>query len=158
MRTTLRNVLALTGLAVMAGASLSWLAAHTEERIERNRQAREMRILGELLGLEPSSIDPDSGRCADGLVVLRGTGRGYGGEFALAVAFDDVGSIKGVRVLSHRETPGFGDILDWPSAWLDGFSRDDVDAVTGATITSKAVISAVARLAGELDYAASCPP
>ena len=89
--------------------------------------------------------DTDLVLCERGLVVLRGDGDGYGGGFRLAVALELDGSIKGVRVLEHAETPGFGDILNPPSAWLDSFTTGDVHAVTGATITSDAVKAAVER-------------
>jgi H+/Na+-translocating ferredoxin:NAD+ oxidoreductase subunit G len=66
-----------------------------------------------------------------------------------------------VRVLSHRETPGLGDFIDSrKSNWIDQFKRKslaapdttrwalrrdggDFDQVTGASITSRAVVKAV---------------
>ncbi len=152
MRALLRNVAALAALAVLAGTGLAWFADLTEDEVARNRLEAETRVLRELVGAagagddehHPYALaDGDLVLCERNLVVLRGGGTGYGGEFRLAVALDLDGSVEGVRVLEHTETPGFGDILDAPSEWLDSFTTDDVHAVTGATITSQAVMAAV---------------
>ena len=90
-------------------------------------------------------------------MVLRADGDGYGGGFRLAVALRLDGSIKGVRVLEHAETPGFGDILNTPSEWLDSFASNDAHAVTGATITSEAVMAAVSRAVNRARLDEMCP-
>ena len=144
MRPLLRNVAALTALTLGAGAALAWFAQLTEDEIARNRLEAETRIFRELTGVELDALNAgDLVLCERGLVVLRVAGSGYGGGFRLAVALDLDGLIKGVRVLEHAETPGFGDILDASSVWLDSFTTGDVHAVTGATITSLAVMAAV---------------
>ena len=153
MRPLLRNVAALAALMLTAGTVLGWFAALTADEVARNRLDAETRVLRELIGVGTGADDKgrpngalgnaDLVLCERDLVVLRVAGSGYGGAFRLAVALDLEGSIKGVRVLDHAETPGFGDILNTPSAWLDSFTTDDVHAVTGATITSEAVMAAV---------------
>ena len=146
MRPLLRNVAALAVLTLVAGAALAWFAQLTEDEVARNRLEAETRIFRELAGVELDALgDGDLVLCKRGLVVLRAAGTGYGGSFRLAVALDLDGSIKGVRVLEHAETPGFGDILNAPSTWLDSFTTGNVHAVTGATITSDAVKAAVER-------------
>ena len=171
MRALLRNVAALAALTLLAGAVLAWFAQVTEDEVARNRLEAETRILRELIGVETGAGDGAPWRARQGrpygedlvlcerdLVVLRVAGSGYGGGFRLAVALDLNGTIKGVRVLDHAETPGFGDILNAPSAWLDSFSTGDVDAVTGATITSQAVIEAVSRAVDRVRLEEMCPP
>lgn len=89
---------------------------------------------------------------------------GYSGNIELLVGVERNGRIAGVRVLKHRETPGLGDAIDHrKSDWIDGFrgrslgdppldgwtvSKDGgaFDALTGATITPRAVIRATARV------------
>ena len=102
-------------------------------------------------------------------VILPATARdGYSGDIRLLVGIDRSGSIAGVRVLSHRETPGLGDkvelkkspwILSFDSKTLEAPSSDgwavkkdggEFDAFTGATVTQRAVVSAVKSA---LDYA-----
>jgi electron transport complex protein RnfG len=85
---------------------------------------------------------------------------GYVGPIRLLVAIRIDGTVLGVRVAEHTETPGIGDAIEpGKSAWLETFRgrslastpatrwklrRDDgdIDQVTGATITSRAVVSA----------------
>ncbi len=86
---------------------------------------------------------------------------GYNGKIQLLVGIDYNGVILGVRIVSHKETPGLGDLIDIPrSNWILGFNgrsltnptsdkwkvkRDGgiFDQFTGATITPRAVVKAV---------------
>jgi electron transport complex protein RnfG len=85
-------------------------------------------------------------------------GKGYGGEIAVLMAVDENGALLGARVLKHTETPGLGDKIEIAkSDWIDGFAgkalatarwavkKDggDFDQLAGATITPRAVVSAV---------------
>lgn len=147
----LQGIAVLGALAVLAGGVLAWFSQITEDAVHRNRQAAEARVVRELAGadVEMAGVagEDDVLFCKPGLVVLRGDGRGYGGAFRLAVAVRGDGAVAGVRVIEHRETPGFGDILEAGAIWLDSFRSGKVHAVTGATVTSTAVITVVERLA-----------
>ena len=86
---------------------------------------------------------------------------GYSGAIKLLVAFNLNGSVAGVRVLEHKETPGLGDKIELrKNDWILSFNglsvngADDkrwavkrdggqFDAFTGATITPRAVVQAV---------------
>lgn len=86
---------------------------------------------------------------------------GYSGDIHLLVAVRPDGSLLGVRVLAHRETPGLGDGIDtaksdWilrfnglslanPIARLWKVKRDggSFDQFAGATVTPRAVVHAV---------------
>ena len=86
---------------------------------------------------------------------------GYSGDIYLLVAIRYDGSLAGVRVVKHRETPGLGDGIDSErSDWILGFSGKSLqnppeskwrvkrdggvfDQLTGATITPRAVVKAV---------------
>ena len=86
---------------------------------------------------------------------------GYNGAIRLLVAVNLDGSLAGVRVVQHRETPGLGDAIEAErSGWILGFKgrslsnlakkdwkvkRDGgtFDQFTGATITPRAVVKAV---------------
>jgi len=91
-------------------------------------------------------------------------GEGYGGYMHLIVGIDQVGVIKGVRVLDHQETPGLGSQISEvkPGEKDPGFLRQfigksartvevgkNIDTITGATISSKAVTSAVNKTVNE---------
>jgi Na+-translocating ferredoxin:NAD+ oxidoreductase subunit G len=88
---------------------------------------------------------------------------GYAGPIKLLVAVMKDGSLGGVRVVSHHETPGLGDKIeeqrtDWVQSFngksLDNPSEDQwkvkrdggvYDQFTGATITPRSVVKAVAN-------------
>lgn len=99
-----------------------------------------------------------------GLVLQATAGDGYGGAIRLLVGVDDSGILTGVRMIPpHNETPGLGDAIDIrKSDWITGFTGLSLnnpqdsgwavkkdggvfDAFTGATITPRAVVSAVHR-------------
>jgi Na+-translocating ferredoxin:NAD+ oxidoreductase subunit G len=90
---------------------------------------------------------------------------GYSGKISLIVSIHSDGKVGGVRVISHRETPGLGDYIEIAkNKWItvfDGKSLDDppgkhgdsdwkvkkdggqFDYMAGATITPRAVVKAV---------------
>ncbi len=85
---------------------------------------------------------------------------GFGGRILLMVGFNKAGQIKGISVLSHLETPGLGDKINPsksdfgvqfqgknPETFKLLVSKDrtggDVEAITAATITSRAYCDAV---------------
>lgn len=86
---------------------------------------------------------------------------GYSGAIQLLVGIHYDGSLAGVRVVAHRETPGLGDAIEEDrSDWIlqfDGRSLENpgaagwavrkdggvFDQLTGATITPRAVVKAV---------------
>ena len=80
---------------------------------------------------------------------------GFGGKIDMMVGFLADGTIKGTSVLSHSETPGLGANMTGkfkdqfvdknPASYKLTVSKDggDVDAITAATITSRAFSKAV---------------
>ena len=86
---------------------------------------------------------------------------GYSGKISLLIAVRRDGRIGGVRVVSHKETPGLGDYIEIAkSGWITAFNglslenRKDSDwkvkkdggafeHTAGATITPRAVVKAV---------------
>lgn len=86
---------------------------------------------------------------------------GYNAPIGLLVGLTSSGTITGVRAVSHRETPGLGDQIDISkSDWIEQFTgtslsmpdpplwavkKDDghFDSITGATVTSRAVVKAL---------------
>ncbi len=85
---------------------------------------------------------------------------GFGGEVRLIVGFNPDGTIYRTEVLSQHETPGLGDKMERsksdfaqqfdgknPADFHLAVSKDggDVDAITAATISSRAYTEAIAR-------------
>jgi electron transport complex protein RnfG len=99
------------------------------------------------------------------------TPRGYSGDIRLLIAVNVTGEVLSVRVLEHRETPGLGDKIEIRrSDWIEQFNGRSIgdpargdwasnqrggefDTLTSATITSTAVIDAVARSLEAYAYA-----
>lgn len=89
---------------------------------------------------------------------------GYSGDINLVVGVNADGTVAGVRVLAHKETPGLGDNVDLnKSDWVLGFNGRSLgdpeparwavkkdkgvfDSFTGATITPRAVVAATRRV------------
>lgn len=78
----------------------------------------------------------------------RGEGEGYGGTIEVDVTVDEYG-ITEVSVVSHNEDPRVAGkaIETLPKAILKAQSAD-VDALSGATMTSDAIVSAVMNALG----------
>lgn len=90
---------------------------------------------------------------------------GYAGKIRLVMAVMQDGSLSGVRVVEHKETPGLGDYIDpkkdknKAAPWIEQFKTltgqawkvkkdgGDIAYRTGATISARAVTNAVARAA-----------
>ncbi len=88
---------------------------------------------------------------------------GYSGQIKLLVAVKADGSLAGVRVVAHKETPGLGDKVEIEkSDWVLGFDNKSLDnppldkwgvkrdggtfdQFTGATITPRAIVKAVKK-------------
>ena len=87
-------------------------------------------------------------------------GKGFGGDIGLMVGYDAGCEILGVRVVSHSETPGLGAKITNDSflAQYKGQSGsvtlgEDVDAIVGATISSKAVTQGINQATEALESA-----
>jgi len=86
---------------------------------------------------------------------------GYAGSIRFVVGISLDGTITGVRILEHRETPGLGDRIettksDWvlqfdghslrqpePERWAIKGHGGEFDQLTGASVTPRAVIKAL---------------
>ncbi|OZA28307.1 MAG: electron transport complex subunit RsxG [Hydrogenophilales bacterium 17-61-9] len=177
--------------AASATTLLTFTFGRTQPSIERSQQAAKLSLLNQVLPQSlydndllssQRSVPPDSqlgtqkpsamwvARRGDAIsaVVLEAIAPdGYSGNIHLLIGIDINGALTGVRVTSHRETPGLGDYIDrqrspWveqfagkslslPASKLWGVAKDGgaFDARAGATITPRAVVKAVRSA---LDY------
>jgi H+/Na+-translocating ferredoxin:NAD+ oxidoreductase subunit G len=182
-----RNAVGLGLFAVITGGTIAFTQALTEDRIEQQVARAEARALFEIIPEDrisnriladtitlPASNTMNNGQPMTAWVARRDsrpTGLilpvtapdGYSGDIHLLVGINMKGTVLGVRVTSHRETPGLGDKIETKkSDWIytfEGRSLDDpepenwavkkdggaFDQFTGATITPRAVVSAVER-------------
>ena len=182
----LRTALALVAFTGLATLALAGFHAATRERIAAEARAAELRTLAVLLP-DGYDNDPLADRIAIGpepalgLRIPREAWRarrggvplgvvlpvvapdGYSGDIEMLVGIGYDGRIVGVRVVSHRETPGLGDPIeagksDWietfrgrslgappPARWTVRKDGGEFDQFAGATITPRAVVVAVRK-------------
>ncbi len=93
----------------------------------------------------------------DGYVITATAKEGYGGDIKITVGITADGTVNGVSILDISETAGLGMKAKEPSFYgqyegkqaekfvvsKDGGSGEPIDALSGATITSRAVTDAV---------------
>jgi electron transport complex protein RnfG len=184
-RATAMAALNLLAFTIVGTAILALTFSQTRAPIARSEEAEKLKLITQLLpadlfdnnvaqdeiALQP---DPLLGNAPDrhayrarlhgqpSAVLLETVAPdGYGGKIFLLVGIKADGEIAGVRVVSHRETPGLGDYIDAAkSDWIKGFDgksnarytdadwkvRKDggkFDYMAGATITPRAVVKAV---------------
>lgn len=153
-------------LALTCGLLLAGINLQTKEVIADNQQFYEQKLLRAMV--ESVTTQPELQEFENEIRVFNGeqhvatirraeTAKGYNGNIDLLVAFNRSGEVLSVRVTDHGETPGIGDKIDIQiSPWIDQFQgatrqdthwaltpKGDIDGITGATITSRAVTEAI---------------
>jgi electron transport complex protein RnfG len=91
-----------------------------------------------------------------GVAVKTKSSKGYSGDVFIMVGFNMKGEILNVFVVEHKETPGLGSKMTTPKFQEQFFGKNpetyklkvkkdggDVDAITGATISSRAFSQAI---------------
>ncbi|MBR2166534.1 MAG: FMN-binding protein [Paludibacteraceae bacterium] len=152
LQSSFKNMaLSLTIIAMVAAAALAGVYILTLENINSQKKAKqEAAKLAVLNGQEGVAVET----AVDG----------FGGTFRVMVGFDQEGNILGYEILEHQETPGLGShMVHWfknaekPGQNIIGrkggkleVSKDNpaekensVDAITAATISSRAFLKAV---------------
>lgn len=183
-----KNGLMLFAFALMMAAVLAFTHEGTKEKIDESERKAAKKALLEII--PQSRIDndiltdtielPEEARKQLGIddsnntvyiarknnqvvaVIIPATAPdGYSGDIKLLAGINTDGTIAGVRVLAHKETPGLGDKIDLrKNNWITSFNgrsldnpasngwqvkKDggEFDQFTGATITPRAVVRRV---------------
>lgn len=140
--------LSLTVITLVAAAALAGVYMLTETRIEKQKRDAEM-------AAQQAVLNGDANGTA-----IKVSVDGFGGKMIVMVGFAQDGKILGYKILEHQETPGLGDKASWwfkkedkPGQNIIGrkatghfqVSKDggDVDAITAATISSRAFLKAI---------------
>lgn len=186
-----RNAIGLAIFAVVTAGAIAVTQVMTADRIAYNIKAAEARALNQILPassydneLLNDTLAVDSrfnqqllGPLSDSALIYRARNNGqisavilpavapdgYTTNIDLIVGIKRDGTLAGVRVVAHRETPGLGDKIDarksdWildfdnkslnnpkPDGWAVKKDGGQFDEFTGATITPRAVVLAVKR-------------
>lgn len=162
-------VLVLTGFSLIAAGILGGVYTLTAEPIQAAKAAKQQEAIRQVL----PAFDRLEEETANGLplhkayqgdafvgAAVEAEANGFGGAIKIMVGFDKAGNIVDYSVLEQKETPGLGTkIVDWfktdkgnqnikgknPAQNNLTVSKDngEVDAITAATISSRAFLSAV---------------
>ena len=146
----------ITGALAATNAATAPVIAKAKaeaERLARTELLPEADDFTPVAGIDVENVtDVYAARNGTGSVITS-TSKGYGGTITVMSAFTPEGQIKQIKVTEAQETPGFGSkVTATPSYWERYMNQDagkalvlnqDVDAETGATISSKALLRAV---------------
>lgn len=183
-RSMLKNSLVLGLFAAITVAVVAITQQSTESRILQAERAAQIRALGEILPAQsydnalldnvitlnepllghrtetPAYLATRAGQPA-AVILQANAPDGYSGTISLLIGIMADGTLSGVRVIQHKETPGLGDRIELAkSPWIKSFDgkslsnpaqrgwavkkdQGDFDQFAGATITPRAVVSAV---------------
>ena len=173
MKEIARLIIVLTLISAAAGVLLAYTNKVTRDPIEKARSRETVEALALVLPSfdnQPSTctnVIAAQGRTWT-FYVARRNGRyvgaafessshkGYGGEIKLMIGVTADGTVKDVRILAQQETPGLGTkVTEMPfrgqlankpvegTVWKVRKDGGAFDAVTGATISSRAVLEAI---------------
>ena len=171
LQSTFKNmVLSLVIISVVAAGALAGVYLLTLNSINTQKAQKQQAAI---LAVLPEGVEVGEAEEVNGLTVYRATRNGepagaavesqadgFGGPQKIMVGFDAEGRIIDYVVLEHQETPGLGDhIVDWfknadkpgqnilgrqaTGAFVVSKDGGDVDAITAATISSRAFLKAV---------------
>ena len=158
-----RLTVTLLSICVVVTAVLAGVNLITRDMIAQSQTQKTEKAIAEVLpntqGLQqlPLSGETDMVQAvytAGGNYAVQMAPAGFGGEVTMMVGITD-GTVSGVSVISHTETPGLGAVAAAQNAKGEAFRGqfvgqsgtlvigDQVDAISGATITSNAVVTGV---------------
>jgi len=122
-----------------------------------NSPINEMYLLPSIKPGDSLEVYPaKKGDILNGVAIKSSSAKGYGGDVWLMVGLNADGIINNISVLDHKETPGLGTKMNTdkfknqflnknPAQFMLKPKKDggDVDALTGATISTRAFCEAV---------------
>jgi len=166
MKEMIRYGLVLALICMVASGLLAAVNHFTQPRIIALAQSQEEATLLELLPMSSSftaikSKDEvlyykgyDKNKQLAG-VVFKASAKGYSSVIETMVGLTRDGKITAIKIISQNETPGLGNRVAEPD-FISQFRAKDitglnqVQAITGATISSKAVINSVTQKAKDM--------
>jgi Na+-translocating ferredoxin:NAD+ oxidoreductase subunit G len=172
LESTFKNMLlSLLFISMGMSAALGFVYSLTKEPIERANKMKEIQAIKDVLPefdndptVNIKSIEgldyytATKGEEVVGYAVKSYTDKGYSGHFTMMVGFKSDGAIYNIIVLDHKETPGLGTKMKEPK-FIDQFPGKNpgdsklkvkkdggtIDAITAATISSRAFCDGVQR-------------
>ena len=171
MKDILKPIIVLTSICLIVTAFLAYINTVTSPIItaaeQKNAENARMEVLTkaknfqklDIKDLPENVLEVFRGDNDSGYVIIVQS-KGYGGNIKLICGIKNDGSIENIKTLSHSETKGIGSkVTDNDSGYRDNYfnkTSDDynsVDAISGATISSKAYKKAVGLAFAAFDKA-----
>ena len=156
MKNSVQMVIVLVVVGIVSGLALAGIYKYAQPKIEAHQEVvRQEAIYRVLEGTEEVKIIRyKDGEIYQGLnregdtigYAFEAKGTGYQGEIILMVGLSpDLATIKGIEVLESKETPGLGGKIEGEDfkgqfRGLSTLKIDKIQAISGATISSKSVI------------------
>ncbi len=164
MKDSLKLIMILFLVCGIAAGSLAFVNKATKDRIAGFAREEQLDALKKVLPEAESFTEKEPGKSWEAVKAGSAIGyvnltsiQGYSGPIGIVFGVDLEGTLTGVRVLSHTETPGLGAKIT-TDKFLDQFKgkkveqvalkKDDptngtIDAISAATISSRAVTRAI---------------
>ena len=171
MKEILRLVVVLGTICIVAGLALAGVHSATKEPIEKQllQSVKGPAVKAVLTDFDNDPINDNfklpAGKDKKGrdvfqtvfpgkkggqvtALALDGSGKGFDGEIGVMVGIAPDGTLTGIAIMKHTETPGIGSRITDPkfTEQFKGKTVDDptsVDGVTGASYSTKGVFAAV---------------
>ena len=155
----IKPVLVLVCICLVVTALLAYINSVTSPIIAKAEQEKTEQAMSEVLaeadGFNPLEIENLPERVTEVYSAQNGSGyvfmlttKGYGGDMKLICGMKDDGTIEQCKTLSHAETSGLGsktaeDPYKNQYCGKNADTLSEVDAITGATISSTAYKNAI---------------
>lgn len=173
MKNILRLTLTLTVICVVAGGLLASVDRLTRDPIAAALRAEKSAALATVLPECDNTPDTDTvvvsadnvdwtfyiaRRAGEtvGAAYVTSSSAGYGGNISLMVGLTATGTVHAIAILEQKETPGLGAKISEPdfrdqfkgrsiadTNWAVKKDQGDIDQITAATISSRAVVQAI---------------
>ncbi|MFH1678291.1 MAG: RnfABCDGE type electron transport complex subunit G [Candidatus Omnitrophota bacterium] len=157
MKEITRFSIVLFSICLVSAALLAFIFDIAEPRIIEQQQLEEKRAIEEVLPQAPEVIEKIEeedlvfykAKDAEGNLiayVVITKAYGYSSDIKTVVSISPEGNIIAVKVLSQGETPGIGSRItegDFLNQFKDKALTEEFDTITGATISSTAVIDSI---------------
>jgi len=162
MKNILTISVRLMAVCMVSSAGLAVVYRGTSERIKHNQEMdlhkKIVRVLPDAVRFETQG-NKTIGYVGDMVIgtAVECSRQGYGGPVRILAGISPEGKILAIEILSHKETPGLGKKIE-TQTFKDQFigktshelyikkdSSEGIDAITAATISSRAVIDAVRK-------------
>lgn len=156
MKTVLRPVVAIAAAAVILFGASALLAPIAQRNAEADLQEMMCHMLPGSTTFTPEEYTGEDGNITavykgETGYVIQTTVAGYAGDIVMMTAVDNEGAVTGLMVQEMEETFGLGDnamvdytfLMQYLHTTGENAVGENIDAITGATVTTNAVIEAI---------------